>query len=145
MKRWPELKDRKPEHLAKGRAQASNRENIEQFHSGLMKCLKENGLDRRSDLPCRLWNCDESGFTTSVAAKRVLARRGARVVYDVQGGSGREMFTILAAGSAAGTTKQKIISIFNSYNTTAIDRYSSDHIQRQKFLPKMAQRLSSRH
>ena len=40
--------------------------------------------------------------------QRVLARRGARVVYDVQGGSGREMFTILAGGSASGITKIKV-------------------------------------
>ena len=104
MKRWPELKYRKPEHLAKSRAMAASRETVEQFHNGLLKCLQENGLEKRSDLACRLWNCDESGFMTSVASKRVLARRGARVVYDVQGGSGRQMFTILAGGSASGIT-----------------------------------------
>jgi hypothetical protein len=115
MKRWPELKQRKPEHLSKGRAAAASKENIEQFHRSLLKCLKDNGLDKRSDLACHLWNCDESGFTTSVAAKKVLARRGARVVYDIQGGSGREMFTILAAGSASGTTRSKVTgqSCFN--------------------------------
>ena len=69
MKRWPELKYRKQEHLAKSRAMAASRETVEQFHNGLLKCLQVNGLEKRSDLACRLWNCDESGFTTSVASE----------------------------------------------------------------------------
>lgn len=55
------------------------------------------------DLAARLWNADETGFCTSVACQKVLARRGAREVQETSGGSGREYHTVLEAGAADGT------------------------------------------
>ena len=75
MKRWPEMKPRKPEHLVKARAKAASRQTIEQLHEGLLKCLREKGLEHRVDLACRLWNCDESGFAISVTVTKVLAKK----------------------------------------------------------------------
>ena len=75
MKRWPELKPRKPEHIAKARAKAASRQTIEQFREGLLKCLRRNGLEHRVNLACRLWNCDESRFATSVTATKVLVKK----------------------------------------------------------------------
>lgn len=40
------------------------------------------------DLASRLWNADETGFCTSGASNKVLARRGAREVHETSGGSG---------------------------------------------------------
>ncbi len=50
-----------------------------------------------------MWNADETGFCTSVASAKVLARKGTRDVHETSGGSGREFYTILAAGAADGT------------------------------------------
>ena len=54
------------------------------------------------DLASRLWNPDETGFCTAVASRRVLARRDAKGVHETSGGSGREFFMVLGAGSANG-------------------------------------------
>lgn len=58
---------------------------------------KENHL---FDAPSRLWNADETGFCTSMASRSVLARREAKDVHETSGGSGREYYTVLAAGAA---------------------------------------------
>lgn len=50
----------------------------------------------------RLWNCDETRICTSVATRKVLIKRGTRVVSEVGCGSGREHITILFLGSAIG-------------------------------------------
>lgn len=55
------------------------------------------------DLSARMWNADETGFCTSMAANKVLARRGTREVHETSGGSGRDYYTVLAAGAADGT------------------------------------------
>lgn len=65
----------------------------------------EAGLSKLSpeELKHRVWNCDETGFCTSVASKKILAKRGDKDVHDTLGGSGREYITILGAGCADGT------------------------------------------
>lgn len=60
-------------------------------------CDEQSGL---SELPIdelrkRIWNCDETGFCTSVVTKKILARRGDKDVHDTLGGSGREYITVL--------------------------------------------------
>lgn len=50
MKRWQELKDQKSKRLAKSRAMVASKENIERFCSGLLKCLKDSDLGKRSYL-----------------------------------------------------------------------------------------------
>jgi hypothetical protein len=66
------------------------------FDSTGMSSLSED------DLQHHLWNCDETGFSTAVASKRILARRGEKEVHETIGGSGRECITVLAAGCADG-------------------------------------------
>ena len=68
--------------------------------------FEKTGLDSLSgpeELGCHIWNCDETGFCTAIAAKRILARRGAKDVQDTIGGSGRDYITVLGAGSADDT------------------------------------------
>ena len=55
------------------------------------------------DLAARMWNADETGFCTSMAACKVLAKKGSRQVHETSGGSGRDYYTVLAAGAADGT------------------------------------------
>ena len=47
------------------------------------------------DLQHRVWNCDESGFCTAVASKKLLAKRGEKEVHETMGGTGREYLTIV--------------------------------------------------
>ena len=49
-----------------------------------------------------IWNCDETAFTTETISLKVIAKRGAKGVYEVGGGSGREYITVHHCGSAAG-------------------------------------------
>ena len=65
--------------------------------------LEKVDIRHAPDLATRLWNADETGFCTSVASPRVLARRGTRDVHETGGGSGRQYYTVLAAGAADGT------------------------------------------
>jgi hypothetical protein len=65
--------------------------------------LEKLNILHAPDLASRLWNTDETGFCTSTASHRVLARRGAREVHETSGGSGRDYYTVLAAGAADGT------------------------------------------
>ena len=90
-KRWPELYYQKPEHLGKNR---------DAFFVKIAQVLEESSL--QPDLPCHLWNCDDVAIAVAVTAKRVFARRGARLVYNVQGSSDRKMHTVLSCESAAG-------------------------------------------
>ena len=97
LKRHPELAQRKPQHLTKARAEAANPEVLDEWFSkvqSLFSSTKLQDLDE-TEIAKRLWNCDETGFCTAVASKTVLAKRGAKAVHEVGGGSGREYITVL--------------------------------------------------
>ena len=65
--------------------------------------IQELNLDRAPDIASRLSNADETAFCTSMACRKVLAKRGAREVHETSGGTGREYYTVLGAGAADGT------------------------------------------
>ena len=98
------LSMRKPQHLPTSRARAASSEVISSWFDKFESVLKEIGL---ADLPQDelhhyLWNCDETGFCTAQASRKIIAKRGDKDVQDTIGGSGREYFTVLGAGSASG-------------------------------------------
>ena len=101
-KRFPQLVDRKAQHLPKHRATAGTYSRIQGFLAKVRKLLKSLHIADAPDLGDRLWNCDESGVCTSVVSSTVLARRGAKWVHETTGGSGREMTTVHMGGSASG-------------------------------------------
>ena len=69
-----------------------------------VKCTIEGlGIADRDDLASRMWNCDETGFCTATASRVVLARKGAKAVHEIGGGSGREFITVLGCCAADGT------------------------------------------
>ena len=76
---------------------------INSWFQKLEKFLDEIGITHAPDLSSRLWNTDETGFCTSMASHKVLARKGSKEVHETSGGSGREYYTVLAAGAADGT------------------------------------------
>ena len=103
LKRWPILRERKPQHLSKKRAKAGNPDIINAWFDKLDSIFSEAGLDPHdAATACRLWNCDETAFCTSPTASKILARRGCKNVHEVGGGSGHQHITVHCAGSAAG-------------------------------------------
>lgn len=76
---------------------------INSWFQKLETFLKEIDIREAPDLSSRLWNADETGFCTSMASHRVLARKGSKEVHETSGGSGRDYFTVLGAGAADGT------------------------------------------
>ena len=56
-----------------------------------------------NELQHYIWNCDETGFCTSAAVSKILAKRGDKDVQVTMGGSGRDYITVLACGCADGT------------------------------------------
>ena len=105
LKRWnTQLSVRKPQHLPTSRASAARPQAIEAWFDKVKSVLRKIGLAEKSpeDLQDYLWNCDETGFCSAQACQRILAKRGKKDVQDTIGGSGREYFRVLAAGSAGG-------------------------------------------
>ena len=102
LKRWPQLSERKAQHLSKKRAQGANSETIQDFFAKVEKLLSEIGIRYSRDLATRMWNCDETGLCNAGGSRRVLAKRGSRWVHDTAGGSGRSHTTVLGCGSASG-------------------------------------------
>ena len=102
MKRWPQLVQRKPQHLSKHRAISANPKAVEEYFCKVEKLFRDLGIKDREDISSRLLNCDETGLSTAVASNNILARRGSKWVHETGGGSGREMITIMGCGSAAG-------------------------------------------
>ena len=99
-KRWPELTERKPERLTVQRAKAASPSGVDAFYSNLSdfqasKCLSSLSY---GELGQRIWNCDETGITTSVSSQKVLMKRGSRVVSEIGTGSGPEYITTLFCG-----------------------------------------------
>ena len=100
MKCWQsELSLRKPQHLSPHCASCSTPQVFDEWFKKVEKLLEVPGLKDLSadDLKHQIWNCDESGFCTSTASRKILAKRGDRCVHQTVGGSGREFITILGA------------------------------------------------
>lgn len=76
---------------------------IDSWFQTVKTFLENLNLLSATDLACRLWNTDETGFCTSASSAKVLARKGSKDVYETSGGSGRQYYTVLAAGAADGT------------------------------------------
>ena len=103
LKRWKKsLSVRQPQHLSTHRAASATAEVMDTWFKRVDKVFREAGLSELDpeELKHRIWNCDETGFSTSVAAKKILAKRGDKDVHDTVGGSGREYIMVLGAGCA---------------------------------------------
>ena len=75
LKRWSsELSVRKPQHLPTHRAVSATVEVLDSWFLRVRAVLEKAGLDTLPlyELQKYLWNCDETGFSTSVASKKSL-------------------------------------------------------------------------
>ena len=104
MRRWLKLSERKPQHLAASRAFSLTEGAVSEWFSKVSATVTnaELGELASEELAKRIWNCDETAFATDTASNKILARRGAKQVHEVGGGSGREHITVLGCGSASG-------------------------------------------
>ena len=70
---------RKPQHLSANRAAYATPEMFDEWFRKTNKLFDDMDED---DFQHRLWNCDESGFCTAVASKKILAKRGEKKVHE---------------------------------------------------------------
>ena len=103
MQWWPQLRKRKPQHLAASQAFSLTEGVVSEWLSKVSAIVTNAGLDELApeELAIRRWNCDETAFATYTASKKILARREAKQVHEVGSGSGREHITVLACGLAS--------------------------------------------
>ena len=105
-KHWKsQLSERKPQHLPTHRALSATPEVMDAWFERVKQLFLKTGVSALSTekLQYHIWNCDETGFCTTAACKKILAKRGERDVQDTLGGSGRDYITVLGAGYADGT------------------------------------------
>lgn len=101
LRRNPELSERTPENISKGRA-AVTEEGIRKWFAELMKHLEEiNASDILTD-PDRIFNGDETSFYICPKTGKVIAPRGYKNVYKIVKGNEKETVTVLIFISASG-------------------------------------------
>ena len=90
--------------MSKIRAEGVTKAVINQWIDNVSNVFVKQGLDKIAPdgIAKRLWNADETGLCLNATSKFVLARRGTRAVYEVDGGCGREFVTVLGCGAADG-------------------------------------------
>ena len=79
LKRWDsQLSMRKPQHLPTSQATATTPEVIGAWFDKVESVLSTIGLADMppEELQHHIWNCDETGFCTAQASRKVLAKRG---------------------------------------------------------------------
>ena len=106
MSRWhSQISVRKPQHLPVQRALSATPEVMDAWFHRIDELYEKTGLKSLppDELQHYIWNCDETGFCTSAAVSKILAKRGDKDVQLTMGGSGRDYITVLGAGCADGT------------------------------------------
>lgn len=101
LRRNPELSERTPENISKGRAVVTE-EGIRKWFAELMKHLEDiNSSDILTD-PDRIFNGDETSFYICPKTGKVIAPRGYKNVYQIVKGKEKEAVTVLIFISASG-------------------------------------------
>lgn len=103
LKRNPELSERTPENISKGRA-AVTEEGIRKWFAELLQHLQDiNATDILTN-PDRIFNGDETSFYICPKTGKVIAPRGYKNVYKIIKGKEKEAVTVLLFISASGNT-----------------------------------------
>jgi len=89
---------RKPEALSVGRAAGMNRAVISNWFDDLEKVLGELNI---RDVPCHMWNCDETGLQEHFVQGRVTGEKG-QPCYQLTANENAETTTVLACFNATG-------------------------------------------
>lgn len=103
LRRNPELSERTPENISKGRAVVTE-EGIRKWFGELLKHLEEKNASDILTMPDRIFNGDETSFYICPKSGKVIAPRGYKNVYKIVKGKEKEAVTVLAFISASGQT-----------------------------------------
>jgi len=75
MQRWAQLKAVKPQKLGLQRAKTASKATIDRYFEELGSILHRNGL---LDAPERIWNVDETGFSTEHSPPKIVCAKDAK-------------------------------------------------------------------
>lgn len=110
MRRHPQIVKRKAQAIQKSRVQCATKESFTKFFTMFKATVEKLGIKN----PGQIVNLDETGYASSTAT-RVLAKKGTKCVSQVQGGSGKEMFSVVETVAADGHLFPPLI-IYKSKN-----------------------------
>ena len=82
-----EISQRKPQRLLSHRASNATPAVFDKWFSKVNTLFHDIGFEDmdKNDLQHWIWNCDETGFCTSVIAKRILAKRVEKEAHETMG------------------------------------------------------------
>lgn len=99
LKRNPSLSIRAPEATSAGRASSFNRHNVNEFFNKLGDVILKHNL-----LPSRIWNLDETGVSTVLKPKKIVAAKGVKQVGAIVSAERGTLVTVELAANAVGNT-----------------------------------------
>lgn len=106
LKRHPSLVARKPEGLSRAAA-AVSKTDIQKWFALIKQTLIEDGYAEILEDPCRIFNCDESGFCLSPSKTSAYVEAGTKDVHHIQ--RGKEQVTVMFCFSASGYVTKPFI------------------------------------
>lgn len=121
--RHPTLSMRVAQNISRARAGVTE-ENLRNWFDRVSKlCETKNCTEALAD-PTRVYNLDETAFFLSPEVDKVMAKKGAKTVYNVTKSSDRQCTTVLMGGNAAGCLAPSMI-VFKAKN---IPKNISEHL-----------------
>lgn len=108
LKRHTELTERKSEAITTASSKISEAD-IRKWFSEIDSYLKDKGFDDILNFPERVFNGDETNFQLNPQNQKVLAPRGAKNVYEIDGAQAKTSLTVLFCFSASGVTTAPLI------------------------------------
>ncbi|XP_065658895.1 uncharacterized protein LOC136083427 [Hydra vulgaris] len=113
LKRNPKLSVRKPEATSIARASTFNRYTIDIFFNKL-----QEGISESKATSFKIFNLDETGFTTVQKTPRVIASKGSKQVGQITSRERGELVTVCCIVSAAGVAIPPVIVFQENYLET---------------------------
>lgn len=124
-RRHKEISIRNAQNLTKARS-AITENSIRHWSKGVLDYCTEHNLLEVLQNPNRIFNMDESAFLMNPTQKKVLARRGARTVYNSIGNNEKQCLTVLLGGNALGLQTPPMVVFKNKIFPKAFKDHGGD-------------------